>query len=140
MLRAVAVLLLSVTALFAQNRVPPEMLYHRVWAVVPLAGKGTHDDPRRPMFAPSTAERLANVTAGRRPGVISYAMQISDDGKFALVEFVGLTPADLAFIVNSNVAGVKAFERGKATKAEVETEFRKYKAGFTLDSLAGRPQ
>ena len=63
MLRAVALLLVCLSALFGQNRVSPEMMYHRVWAVVPLIGKGTSDDPRRPMFAPSPSERAATARA-----------------------------------------------------------------------------
>ena len=138
MLRAVSLLLLSLSALFAQNRVSPEMMYHRVWAVVPLIGKGTADDPRRPMFAPSPSEIAEKMKRGDRSGVISYSMQLSDDGKSALVEFVGATPTELKVIVNSKAAGVTAFERGTATKGQIETEFRKYKAGISLDSLGGR--
>jgi len=139
MLRAVAVFVLSFAALFAQNRVSPEMMYHRVWAVVPLIGKGTPDDPRRPMFVPSRAEQAARAK-GSRSGILGYSMQVSDDGNFALVEFVGATPADLKFIVNARVAGVKAFERGTATKADIEAEFQKYKRGFSLNSFVGGGQ
>ena len=140
MLRAVAVLLISISALFAQNRVSPEMMYHRVWAIVPLIGKGTADDPRRPMFVPSPAEQAEKVKKGDRSEILGYSMQLSDDGKSALVEFVGATPSELQFIVDSKVTGVKAFERGKAKKEDIETEFQKHKAGFTLNSLAARPQ
>ena len=138
MLRTVALLLLSLTVLSAQNRVSPEMMYHRVWAVVPLIGSGTADDPKRPMFAPSPAEQTAKLKKGDRSGILGYSMQLSDDGKNALVEFVGANPTELKFIVNSKAAGVTAFERGIATKAEIEAEFQKYKAGFTLGSLEGR--
>jgi len=142
MLRAVALLVLCMTTLFAQDRVSPEMMYHRVWAVVPLIGTGRGDDPKRPMFAPSPAELAAKAKAkdGGRSGIISYTMQISDDGNFALVEFVGASPAELKFIVNSNAPGVKVFERGTATKAQIEAEFQRHKAGFTLNSLGGRAQ
>ena len=140
MLRCVALLLLLINTLFAQNRVSPEMMYHRVWAVVPLIGSGKPDDPKRPMFVPSPAEQAAKLRRGDRSGVIGYSMQVSDDGNFALVEFVGVTPVDLKPIVNSQAAGVKAFERGSATKEQIEQEFQKYKAGFKLSSLSGRPQ
>ncbi len=137
MLRCVALFLLLMNTLFAQNRVSPEMMYHRVWAVVPLIGKGTADDPRRPMFVPSRAEQAAHAK-NDRSGILGYSMQISDDGNFALVEFVGATPADLKHIVNSQAAGVKAFERGIATKPQIEAEFQKYKKGFALSSLGLR--
>jgi hypothetical protein len=135
MLRGIAPLLLLMTSLFAQNRVSPEMMYHRVWAVVPMIGKGTLDDPRRPMFVPSRIEQADRAKKGDRTGVIGFSMQISDDGNSALVEFIGATPADLKFIVNSNAPGVKAFERGAAKKEDIEAEFKKYKATFKLDSL-----
>ena len=140
MLRAVALLVLFMNALFAQNRVPPEMMYHRVWAVVPLIGSGKADDPKRPMFVPSPAEQAAKMKTGDRSGIIGFSMQLSDDGKSALVEFVGTAPAELKFIVNSKAPGVKAFERGVATKAQIELEFRKAKVAFTLDSFGGRAQ
>ena len=140
MFRVAALLLLSINALFAQNRVSPEMMYHRVWAVVPLIGKGTPDDPRRPMFVPTLAEQAVRWKSGDRSGILGYSMQISDDGLLALVEFVGATPADLKFIVNSRAPGVKAFERGTATKAEIQAEFQKYKANFSLNSIAAGAQ
>ncbi len=140
MVRVVALFVLSFTALFAQNRVPAEMMYHRVWAIVPLIDAGTPNSPKRPMFAPTPAEQAAKLKNGDRSGVLGYSMQISDDGNFALVEFVGATPADLKFIVNSNTAGVMAFERGAATKAQIEAAFQRYKAGFTLNSLHARVQ
>jgi len=140
MLSGIALFLLLMNTLFAQNRVSPEMMYHRVWAVVPLIGSGKPDDPKRPMFVPSRAEQMAKAKIGDRSGVMAFSMQVSDDGNFALVEFVGASPAELKFIVNSQASGVKAFERGVATKAQIEAEFQKYKTGFTLDSLAGRPK
>ena len=52
-------------------------------------------------------------------------VQTSDDGKSALVEFVGMNPQALAFITESNAPGVRVFERGKATKGQIEAEFQK---------------
>jgi len=92
MLRSVALLLLLINTVFAQNRVSPQMMYHRVWAVVPLIGTGKPDDPKRPMFVPSPAEQTAKFRKGDRSGIIGYSMQLSDDGQSALVEFVGATP------------------------------------------------
>ena len=135
MLRGIALLLLLMSTLFGQNRVSPEMMYHRVFAIVPLIGSGKPDDPRRPMFTPSPAEQAAKFKNGDRTGVIGYSMQLSDDGKSALVEFMGENPSELKFIVNSQAAGVIAFERGTATKEQIQAAFQKYKAGFTLSTL-----
>jgi hypothetical protein len=138
MVRVIALALISVYALFAQDRAPKDFVYHRVWAVVPMIGSGKPDDPRRPMFVPSPAEAKQTLESKQRPNVLSYSMQISDDGMKALVEFVGVNPAALRFIVESKDPNVKAFERGKAKKEDIEAEFQKYKRNFKLDSLAGR--
>jgi len=50
MLRAITVLALFLSAAFAQKPADSSHLYHRVLARVPMVGKGTFDDPRRPMF------------------------------------------------------------------------------------------
>jgi hypothetical protein len=148
MLRLAALLLLSVFALSAQDRVSPEFMYHRVWAVVPIIGSGTNEDPRRPMFVPSPVERRADAAnrakqgkgAEKRPAILGYSMQLSDDGQTALVEFVGADPESLRFITESTAPGVKAFERGKAKKEDIEAEFKKHKKAFKLDSFGGRAQ
>jgi hypothetical protein len=101
------------------------------------------------MFVPSPKERKAQfeaaeqaIKSGKRntepPPILSYTMQLSDDRRSALVEFVGLNPKALAFIAESKAPGVKAFERGKTTKAEVEAEFKKAKKNFTIEKLQGR--
>jgi methylase of polypeptide subunit release factors len=65
----------------------------------------------------------------------------SDDGRTALVEFVANDPDALKEILASRVPGVKAFERGRTTKQEVEAEFRKYKPNFSIDAVnPGRAQ
>jgi hypothetical protein len=157
-MRCLALLLLcsfQTPALFAQlvQKVPPEHIYHRVYAVVPIIGTGKPGDPKRPMFVPSPAELAAvkpvaanGAVAGTgpasipRPAILSYHMDLSDDGQFALVEFVGATPADLKFIAQSTAPGVIAFERGKTTKAQVQAEFQKYKKNFNADLFLGSVQ
>jgi hypothetical protein len=103
------------------------------------------------MFVPSPAEQKAKVQQAQRsvasgsntvrnqpPAILGYTMQLSDDKKSALVEFVGLNPKALAFITESKEPGVRAFERGKATKTEIETEFKKAKKDFRIESLQGK--
>jgi hypothetical protein len=87
--------------------------YQRAYAVVPMTGKGTVDDPIRPMFAPSRGVD--------RKG---------DDGKFALVEFVSATRAGLRPILESKAPGVVAFEMGRHPRAEIESAFRGKKRDF----------
>lgn len=148
MSRLAALLLLSSFALSAQDRVSPEFMYHRVWAVVPMVGAGTDDDPKRPMFAPSPAERRAEQAEqskqgkgkgnSKPPAILGYSMQLSDDGKSALVEFVAPNPESVKHITESKAPGVKVFERGSAQKDDIEAEFKKHKANFKLESFGGR--
>lgn len=148
MFRLAALLLLSFFSLSAQDRVSPEFLNHRVWAVVPLIGTGTKEDPRRPMFVPSPAERRAASAARAKdgkdktkpPAFLGYSMQVSDDGRSALVEFVLSDQQAAKEIMESRAPGVKAFERGNARKEEVEDEFKKHKRNFKMESFGGRAQ
>lgn len=82
-LRILAAFTVFTSTLLAQHRVDPGMLYYRVWMVVPMTGSGTPADPQRPMFVPA-----APLQTTGRPDILGFQMQASDDGKFALVEFV----------------------------------------------------
>src|SRR5262245_37363186 len=83
-------LCLAITPLIAQqHKLSPSMTYHRVLAVAPLIGSGTAADPKRPMFVPASRPARA---PNDRSGVLGYQMQLSDDGKFALVELVFQNP------------------------------------------------
>ncbi len=115
--------------------VDPSQMYHRVYARVPMVGAGTKEDPRRPMFAPFPAPSAVD-----RTGVIAFQVQVSDDGNWGLVEFVGASPKELQFITQSANANVKVFERGKTTQAEIEAEFKKYKKNFTMSMFVTRAQ
>ena len=72
-------------------------------------------------------------------GLLSYQMQISDDGKYALVEFVFATAKDMEPVVQSNAAGVKAFVRGKDSEATILAEFQRYKAKFQFSMFNVSP-
>ena len=84
--------------LMAQHRVSQEHQGHKVWALVPLTGKGTAADPRRPLLIPTPAEEAAtqaNRIAAKStavPDLLGFTMQLSDDGKSALVEFTFSSP------------------------------------------------
>jgi len=55
----------------------------RLLAILPLVGKGTLADPKRPTYAPLAA-------AMPRTGIIAYHYVLSADGNSALVEFVAV--------------------------------------------------
>src|ERR1041385_5541037 len=80
---SLAVLLASALSGADVHRVDPRNTYSRVLCVVPMVGKGTTTDPRRPQYAP-----WPTVPGDSRTAIIAYSHQVSDDGKFALVEFI----------------------------------------------------
>ena len=176
MIRKLAALSVFTVSLFAQRNVSPGNMYHRVYAVVPMVGAGTQADPKRPMLVPVPGQN----TAGERPDLLGYQMQLSDNGQFALVEFVfqnpvafhnflvkaagspqvGARAAALSAVsadgsnlkglnanlealkgaLESSAPGLKLFERGKSSEAQILTQFRAHKASFTFDGATVRPQ
>jgi hypothetical protein len=86
---AVAVFV-SGPALYAQRRADPKNSYHRVIGVLPLVGSGTHDDPIRPKYAPAHSGGQSGA------GIIAFAFELTDDGKYAVAELVAVDRASLA--------------------------------------------
>ena len=70
------------------------------------------------------------------PGIFASHYQLSDDKKSAIVEFAETDRATLAALLKATDPRVKVFERGVHDKATMEAEFRKVKAGFTMESLS----
>lgn len=114
----------------AQQRVAPGNLYERILCVVPMVGRGTPEDPRRPDHVPWPPKAEA-AAAGR--GILAFAYQVSDDGQWALVELVARDRKALEPVLSDRRPSVKVFERGKAQAAEIQAEFRNYKRDFELD-------
>jgi hypothetical protein len=138
MIRAVlSVVLLSFfsTAISAQPRVSPRNLYERLLVITRYTGQGTPDDPRRPMYAPPPP---AVGQEPSRSGIIAWSCIESDDGEFALCEFVAVDRAAFTQILadKDRVSNLKVFEKGKARRADIEAEFRKYKARFDLSRFS----
>jgi hypothetical protein len=131
---SLSLLILVVLPLCAQRRVDTRDTYERILAVVPMIGRGTPDDPRRPMYAP-----LPN-SAQTREGIIAFTFQASDDGNFALVEFVARDRAGLqAILADRGVRqDVKIFEKGADNPQAIAAEFRRYKRDFDPQQLSVR--
>jgi hypothetical protein len=79
------------------------------------------------MFAPYGEGRW---TDRRAPEITGFSYVVSDDGRFALVEFVARDKRAFDGLMGSGRADVKVFRRGRARKEEVEQEFRKHKKDF----------
>lgn len=119
---------------FAQHRVDPGSMYARIYAIVPMTGSGTWDDPKRPMFAPVPQQ----MTPGVRTGIIAFNHVESDDGNFALIEIVAANRQELAKITVqmnaqlSAVPGFQLFDRSAASAATVQAAFQALKKGFDI--------
>jgi len=124
--RTVAGLLALASIVCAQRRVDPKMTYQRVICVVPLIGQGTADDPKRPMYAP-----WPMTPSPSRTGIIGYAHQVSDDGKYALVEFVATDSS--AFTTLLADKSIKVFIKGKDKKEDIENALKQYKKDFDIE-------
>jgi hypothetical protein len=111
------------------RRLAPENAYARVYCIVPIVGSGTLADPRRPMFAPAPPTATAPLD---RTGIIAYQFQESDDGNYALTEFVAVARTGLAPVLTSTNANVTFFERGKFTRQQIESAFQQYKKTFSF--------
>ena len=94
-----------------------------MFAVVPLAGAGTSADPKRPAIAPAVGNRMDQM--------LSWSWLPSDDGQFAIVEFVARSRSVLTpVLADSRV--VKAFEKGRHKPEDIEKELQKYAKKFSL--------
>ena len=134
--------------LYSQQPVSMRNTHERVVAIVPMIGKGTEDDPRRPMFAPLAEEMAApeddKAAVGEKPAlqakpasrILAYTCKPSDDGRFALVEFVATDRAALEEILKETHPDVKVFRLGEQSRKAVLTELRKVRKDFdfNLDS------
>jgi len=122
-------LLFASTAWPQHRKVDPRNTYNRIIVLVPLVGSGTAVDPKRPMYAP--AARSSPTAA--QPGIIAYSFQVSDDGKYALTEFVARDRAAFAGILADKQ--VKVFNKGSDKKDDIEKELKKYKKDFDLEKF-----
>ncbi len=84
-------------------------------------GRGP-DDPKRPLFADT-------------PNLLGYHAELSDDGQFALVEFVARTRAALAPITSARDVRVQTFSKTDARRDDIVREFQKLKRKFNIDNF-----
>ncbi len=128
----VVCLLVAVGSAFAQHRVDPGSMYARIYAIVPMVGSGTWEDPRRPMFAPVPHQ----MTPGSRTGFIAFNHVESDDGNVALIEIVAANRLELskitAQISAAAVPGLQLFGRSTTSAVTVQSAFQLLKKNFDI--------
>jgi hypothetical protein len=112
-------------------------MYERCWAVVPLTGKGTFEDPIRPMYTPLPSA-LKTAPGAPRAGILGFTHVLSDDGKHALVEFIGRDRTAFKAILAD--PSVTAFVKGRDKREDMEAEFKKHKKDFDFSNFGVRLQ
>ena len=124
----------------AQHRVDPKNTYHRIICVTPLIGTGTANDPVRPKYAPwplpaqqIAAPRPSSRAAETSGGIIAFSYVPSDDGQFAIVEFVARNRA--AFQPIFSDSAIKVFERGRVGRTVIEAALQTYRKTFNLEQF-----
>jgi len=128
--RLTYVLIVCCIALPAQRRVDPRNIYHCVIGVLPLVGSGTAADPIRPKYVPP-----GKPTGPPGTGIIAYAFERSDDGKYAIAELVAVDRAALLPILADHSAGVMVFEKGRAAGSQIEAAIKPYRKDFSLQNF-----
>ena len=132
-----------IVPVFAQMRhtsAAPDLNQH-IFICAPLVGAGTKADPKRPMFIPAQGLKpvlpVSALAASSTPrtGILAYHAQISDDGKFAIVELVAPSLSDFREILTSSDSRVQVFRKGVHGKDQIEAAFRVYKKDFSFDKF-----
>ena len=99
------------------RKVDPQLTHERILAIVPMVGAGTAKDPKHPLYSDL-------------PGLTGFTAELSDDGKFALVEFAAKDNKVLATLANS---GQRLERKDSPTKDNLLNEFKTYKRNFKPD-------
>jgi hypothetical protein len=131
--RFAAVFVIFVTlfsgTVFGQHAVDPSQRYHRLICLVHLTGSGTSGDTIRPEYVP------VSLDPDSRSGILAWSSQISDDGRMAIVVYVAADRKAFETILTDKRSEIRVFEIGKHDRKTIETELRKYKKDFDLDTM-----
>ena len=70
-----------------------------------------------------------------RPGILGWAMQVSDDGTMAIVQMVAADHHAFDPILADTRPEILVYEIGKTDPATIQAGLQKYKANFNLSSF-----
>ena len=96
------------------RKVDPQVTHERIIGIMPIVGTGTIKDPKHPLYSDLV-------------GLTGFTAELSDDGRFALVEFVAKDSKVLTALVNS---GQRLERKDSAAKDALLEEFKRYKRNF----------
>jgi hypothetical protein len=138
--RCIFLLLFLSAAALSQRRVDPKKTYHRILCVTPLIGSGTATDPVRPKYAPwplpaqqNPAHALIGPAAQNQAGIMAFSYVPSDDGRFAIVEFVARSRSAFQPIFADTT--IQVFEIGRVTRPAIEAAVQRYRRNFNLEQF-----
>jgi hypothetical protein len=124
---AVFALFVSSFPLYSQHAVDPTQGFHRLICLVHLTGSGQKGDEIKPDYMPSVATS--------REGIIAWGMQLTDDGKMAIVQYVAVNRHAFDTIFADTRPEIKVFEIGKDKPEVIEAFMRGHKKDFKLADL-----
>jgi hypothetical protein len=104
----------SLTSPAQFRKVDPTLTHDRIIAIVPIIGSGTARDPKHPMFSDL-------------PGLTGFIAELSDDGRFALVEFAVKDRSRLDTLAAS---GQRLARKDSPAKDALLEDFKQYKRTF----------
>ncbi|MBX6326481.1 MAG: hypothetical protein IRY93_10640 [Chthoniobacterales bacterium] len=102
-----------------------------------MIGAGTPQDPRRPLHTPADEAQLQQLDR-RQAKMLGFSYIVSDDGQYALVEFVASDRSAFAELLADPT--IKKFEKGRAKREDIEREFRRYRRQFNLSDFGASVQ
>jgi hypothetical protein len=107
--------------------------YYRLICLVHLTGTGKVGDPIRPEYVPTVADAT-------RQGIVAWATQLTDDRSMAIIHVAAINRNAFAPILADTRPEIRVFEIGKDSRATIEAEMQKHKAGFDLSKFEVRAQ
>jgi len=110
-----------------------------VAAATPPAGLNSRALAAAPVATAPVARVPATVGVSapmaQRPGYLAWRMQVTDDGKMAIIHIVAADRHAFDSILADKRPEIRVFEIGKDSKDKIEAELRKFKKNFELDSF-----
>ncbi len=113
----------TVSSYAQRNKSDPFNTYYRIYAIVPMVGSGTESDPTHPLYAPGVDE-----VGGQANAVVGFTSDLSDDGRYALLEIVARSRSAFKQILADS--SIEKFEKGQASSSTIESAFVKHKKSF----------
>jgi hypothetical protein len=114
------------------QRVSPYDSHTRIYAIVPVDGRGTKDDPFRPRYLPNPRlKRAPQSAAGVK--ILGWTGVLSADRTKYFIQVVVDKRSDLAPMLND--ASVRWWDKGVTPAAVVDAELKKLQPAAALQRL-----